>query len=110
MQNEMSLGVFVEGCVADNLLVIAAVIVQVAGHPQLALDREIDGIEIANGRIEVFVGGDLESFDDALGGGRHSGGVIGVKSGKFVNDDLLASRLNTKTQRTRSPRRPTRRY
>src|SRR6266850_7355815 len=105
MQNEMSLGVFVEGGVADNLLVIAAVIVQVAGHPQLALGREIDGIEVANGRIEVFVGGDLESFDDTLGGRLHSVLNIGVNLARFVNVDLLASRLTTKTRRARSSQR-----
>src|SRR5213075_1826464 len=69
VEDEMALGIFIEGGVADDFFVIAAVVVQVAGHPQLALGGEVDEVEIANGRIEVFVGGDLESFNNTLGGG-----------------------------------------
>jgi len=88
VKDEMPLGIFIEGGVADDFFVIAAMVVQVAGHPQLALGGEIDGVEVAEGGIEVFVGGDLESFDDPLGGGGHSGLVIGVNGASFVNDEV----------------------
>ena len=99
VKDQMTRGIFIEGDVADEFFIIAAVIVQVAGHPQLALGGEIHRVEIAEGRVEVFVGGDLESFDDALGGGRHSSGFIGVNGARFVNDDLLGEELNTKARR-----------
>jgi hypothetical protein len=71
VKDEVTLGIFVEGDVADEFFVIAAVIVQVTGHPELAFGGQIHRVEIAEGGVEVFVGGDLESFDDALGGRRH---------------------------------------
>ncbi len=71
MEDEVAVGIFVEGGVADDFFVVAAVVVKVAGHPQLALGRQVDDVEMAEGGDFVLFGGDLEGFDDTLGGGGH---------------------------------------
>jgi hypothetical protein len=41
--------------------------VQVAGHPDFALLRQIDHLLVAEGRELVFFGGGLERLDDPVG-------------------------------------------
>ena len=73
VQNEMAMGIAAEFDCFHELIEIAAMIMNVAGHPDFAFGGKMHDLLLTKGRALVFFHRGLEGFDDAVGGGdRHS--------------------------------------
>jgi hypothetical protein len=74
---------------ADEFVEVAAVVVEVPSHPELAFAREEDDLLMAEGFHAVLVGGRTERLDHLICAGIHMGSVL-VERGVFVNARALS--------------------
>ena len=67
VQDQVALGVVGQVGRLNHFVQIAPVIVQVAGHVDLALARQVHDLLLTQGAKLVFLGGDLENLDHMVG-------------------------------------------
>jgi hypothetical protein len=71
VQDQVAVGVTVEIGGGDELVEVAAMVVDVAGHPDLAFGGQVDDLFLAESTELVLLGGGVEGLNNVVGVERH---------------------------------------